>query len=452
MVLEFLLIIVFLFFCYRSSEMKILYLIFFLLPIHGSIKFLVFKDGGEIFAGWKELGILILFFRTLPLKNYAYPKLLNTFLLFSVVIIFYTVIGFSNGYPFAGTFKKVFFPFFLTIAVSKIRFTREQTKMFFLIILSGSLLINITGILDFISPALRLSFRVLLGATFEEADDGTKYFDISSFQIMGMDRVSGLITGGPNQMGVFNSAIMILGLFCWVNKAIFKFSRLQTRWVLLCLGASAFCLLTSFSRAGWAILVITFTYILIVDKQFRNFGLKYVFIVLSIIIVVIFSVPKIYYIIESTLSGKEASSAARGNMTMEALGYLFENPQGKGLGATDFAHTHFNTGLYFAESSLINLGIELGVFGMLLLLIFKFRMGLLIKKNIKNNGFASVGFGFMLGYIITSAVSVNTYENPFVYYAWMIFGLALNTSVFIKRNSKKQIKIKNEDINYNCNL
>ena len=137
---------------------------------------------------------------------------------------------------------------------------------------------------------------------------------------------------------------------------------------------------------------------------------------------------------------------------MEALGYLFENPQGKGLGATDFAHTHFNTGLYFAESSLINLGIELGVFGMLLLLIFKFRMGLLIKKNIKNNGFASVGFGFMLGYIITSAVSVNTYENPFVYYAWMIFGLALNTSVFIKRNSKKQIKIKNEDINYNCNL
>ncbi|WP_281310502.1 O-antigen ligase family protein [Flavobacterium flavigenum] len=455
MVLELLFLGAFLFYFFRVSEKRILYLIFFLLPIHGTIKYLVFKDGGEIFAVWKELGILALFFRTLNVKNYAYTEALKIFVFFSIFILVYTIIGIDNDYRIAGTFKKLFFPFFLTISVSKIRFTSSDIKMFFLIILLGSLLINITGVVDFVSPTIRYSFRNILGASFEEASDGTLYYDNSSFQIMGYDRVSGLITGGPNQMGIFNSAIVILGLFCWVNKANFKFSALQLWTLLICLGVSTFCLLTSFSRAGWAILLITFLYVLIVDERFRSFGLKYVLIALFFVTAIIFSVPKFYFIIESTLSGKEASASARGDMTLDALEYLFENPQGKGLGATDYAHTHFNTGLYFAESSLINFGIELGIFGLLLLLILKFRIGFLIRKNIGRNAFATIGFGFLLAYIITSAVSVNTYENPFVYYAWMIFGLSLNTQVFNKMRSRRLIKKNNhnnEDIYYSRNI
>lgn len=453
MVFELLLICIFLFFCYRSSEKQILYLIFFLLPIHGTIKFLVFKDGGEIFAVWKELGILILFFRTLPVKNYASVKVLSFFLFFSLFIIFYTFIGFYDGYKIAGTFKKLFFPVFLTISVSKMRFTSTDAKVFFLVILLGSLLINITGIVDFVSPNIRSSFRAVLGATFEETYDGTRFYDNPSYQIMGFDRVSGLITGGPNQMGIFNSAIVILGLFCWINRAYFKFSRFQMLYFLICLGASFFCLLTSFSRAGWAILLITFFSVLVIDKHFRNFGLKYVFMILSVAVILIFSMPKFYFIIESTLSGKELSSAARGNMTVDALEYLFENPLGKGIGATDFAHTHLNTGLYFAESSLINFGIEMGVAGLIMLLVLKLKIARLIRKNFARNGFATLGFGFIVAYIIASVVSINTYENPFVYYAWMIFGLSLNTQIFIKgkpRVSKKMALLISEPDKVMC--
>ncbi|AOW11044.1 O-antigen ligase family protein [Flavobacterium gilvum] len=454
MILELLLVGAFLIYCFQVSEKRILYLIFFLLPIHGSIKYLVFKGGGEIFAIWKELGILALFFRTLHVKNYASAEISKTFLIFSLFIIAYTMIGFGDGYQIAGAFKKLFFPVFLTISISKIRFTRSEAKMFFLVILLGSLIINITGIVDFVSPSMRYIFRSIMGASFQEGSDGTVYYDNSSMQIMGIDRVCGLMAGGPNQMGVFNSAILILGLFCWINKGSFKFSRSQIWCLLTCLGASSFCLLTSFSRAGWAILIITFIYVLIVDKHFRRLGLKYIVMALFFAVIVIFSVPKFFFIIESTLSGKEASSAARSDMTMDALNYLFDNPEGKGLGATDFAHTHLNTGLYFAESSLINFGIELGVVGVVLLLILKFKIGFLIRKNIARNGFASIGYGFLVAFIITSAVSVNTYENPFIYYAWMIFGLSLNTKIFYRRSSRKQIIKKNEnkDIYYSCNI
>jgi hypothetical protein len=437
MILELLLVGSFLLYCFRVSEKRILYLIFFLLPIHGTIKYLIFPEGGEIFTVWKELGILVLFYRTLHIKNYATDKIQIIFLVFFLFLIMYTMIGFGEGYPIAGTFKKLFFPVFLTLSISKIRFTPSDLKIFFLSILLGSLLINITGILDFVSPAMRISFRDMMGSTYQEASDGTRYYDVSSLQIMGFDRVAGLIAGGPNQLGMLNSVIVILGVFCWVNKASFKFSRIQIWCLLICLAVSAFCMLTSFSRAGWAMLSITFIYVLIFDKYFRSFGLKYVILGLIFVIIVIFSVPNFYYIIESTLSGKEASANARGDMTMNALEYLFDNPGGKGLGATDFAKTGLNPSLYFAESSLINFGIELGLAGLFLLLILKFKIGFLIRKNFARNGFSFIGFGFFLAYIITSAVSVNAYENPVVYYAWMIFGLSLNTEVFVRRSSRQ---------------
>ncbi|MGM8362810.1 O-antigen ligase family protein [Flavobacterium sp. ARAG 55.4] len=443
MILEFFLIAVFLIYCNQASEKRILFLIFFLLPIHGTIKYVVFPTGGEIFAIWKELGILVLFLRTLRLKHFAYNKIFSLFLLFSIFIFGYTLIGFYNDYPISTSFKKLFFPVFLTLSVSKIQFTRSDARNFFLIILLGSLLINITGIIDFISPTMRVTFRSVLGASFQEGSDGTLYYDNSSLQIMGFDRVCGLMTGGPNQMGIFNSAILILGIFAWVGRLSFKFSHFQFIGLKICIGASAFCLLTSFSRAGWAILLITLFYTLIVDKGFRKFGLKYVFITLFFIISVVFSVPKFYFIIESTLSGKEASSAARGDMTIDALNYFLNNTLGKGIGSTDFAHTHLNTDLYFAESALINFGIELGLLGLLLLIGLQIKIGSLISNNISRNGFSNLGIGFLIAYLITSAVSVNTYENPFIYYAWMIFGLALNTKIFIKRNPRVRNNINN---------
>lgn len=438
MLLELLLIGAFLLYFFLTTEKSILFLIFFLLPIHGTIKYLVFPDGGEIFAIWKELGILALFFRTFHVKNYANAKSFIFFLLFSLFIIVYTMIGIDEGYRIAGSFKKLFFPVFLTLSVSKIQFTKSDARKLFLIILFGSLLINITGIIDFISPSMRYVFRSLLRVSFQEGSDGTVYYDNSSLQIMGIDRVCGLITGGPNQMGMFNSAIVILGLFAWVSKASFKFSRFQIMGLIICIGVSSFCLLTSFSRAGWGILLITFFYTLIVDRDFRKFALKYV--VMVFIIGLIFSVPKLYFIIESTLSGKEASSAARGDMTLDALDYFFNNTLwiGKGLGATDFANTHLNSSLYFAESALINFGIELGFVGLIVFLVLKFKIGSLISKNTSRNGFSKLGLGFFFAYVITSAVSVNTYENPFVYYAWMIFGLSLNTRIFVIGSSTEK--------------
>ena len=128
---------------------------------------------------------------------------------------------------------------------------------------------------------------------------------------------------------------------------------------------------------------------------------------------------KVEEVILATLTGKEASSAARYSMTNDALDFLLNHPLGYGLGATSG-----DKSIYFAESSLINFGIEIGVIGLFLLLLLILHIYKSIRSN-KSNKTRRACCAFLIAYVMTSLVSVNTYENPFIYYAWLIFGFGL---------------------------
>lgn len=419
MVIEIFLILLFIFFCIKHNSKEILYFVFFLLPIHGTIKFVIFHSGGEIFAIWKEIGILFIYFKELRKTSYSTKSLFLIYLILAFVTLIFAIVGYENGFSITGSIKKLLFPCLLTIAVSKIKFSEDDIRHLLLYMFVGSILINITGVLDFFNPSIREIFRNMMRIGYSVSDDGTIFYDTNSFTIMGYERAFGLMAGGPNQMGIFNAGILF---FIIISILYYPkiYNNLNSKCILfIAMSLSAFCLIVSFSRAGMAMLFIALLILSFYDKRLRS---KIIWAILFFIIVLFIAAIYSHVIndvIISTLSGKEVSSASRVSMVNDAWNFLLNNPWGYGLGAVN------SDKIYFAESSIINFGIEIGICGLMVLFILFVNILCQIKKNFIYCKISKCSFSFFIAYIITSFVSVNPFENPFIYYAWLLLGLGL---------------------------
>lgn len=404
-----------------------------ILPIHGTVKYVIFPNGGTIFASWKEIAVLILFIKTFsgalikPLKSY-----LNLYCCFLLLIIFYLFIAFEYELPIMTRLKQLIFPSLILLSISKLKLGLNDIRKIIFFAGIGSLCINLTGLADFLSPSMRLMFRDLMRVGYVYDSMGNIYYDITSFKIMGFDRVCGLMAGGPNQMGVYNSFVCFSCIIYWtylkVNNGILNFC------FLIITILSAFCLLTSFSRAGMAILAISFfLYAMMLKTRYiAMFGFV-LFILLLVISMLSVIYPQIAEVLIGTFTGKEASSAARATMTLDALEFLFEHPFGFGIGASSYAHTYRRYAI-FAESSFINIAIDIGVIGLLVLtlLYYKCFKSILYRKNF----LSGLGACYLVANFIVSFVSVNPYENPYIYLSWIMFALS---AVYIYRDNAKKI-------------
>lgn len=412
-------IIAYFIFCLKASPKAILLSIFLLLPFHGFIKFALFKDTNTVFTIWKEIGIVFAYIKTMHRKNMGSGKLNCSVSFFLILLIVFLIIGDINHFYFLEDIRRFLFPILIIYPVSKIAYTESSIKKLIIYILIGSAIIDFTGVVDFLSPNTRLIMRTIMGTEFQIATDGTIYYNISSFKIMGLDRVCGLMGGGPNMMGMFNSVIFIIIVYAYVKKLFVTKVEKTFFYIasLLCL----FCLITSFSRTGWALIAITFFYISVTNKRFRKISLYTILTIFVFGIIAYFSNDIVKTVINGTFSGNEASAAERSNMTHSALQFLISHPLGYGLGAANNNTNH----VYFAESTIINLGISTGILGMLLYSNLLYVIFRIVKHN-KTNPFIMITPGFIVAYYISSWVSINTTENPFVYYAWLIMGLGMN--------------------------
>lgn len=427
MIYEIIIVLAYVLFCLNSNAKTIVLSIFLLLPIHGFVKFAVFPESGSIFTIWKELGILIALFK-LHSNGVISVKLHRAVFFFIIIVSIYAVEGLLSHYSFMGDIRKYIFAIPLMYVVYKVDYTEDDIKRLICLILFGASLINITGVVDFFSPELRFLMRNIMGTQYQIAADGTVYYDISSYKIMGLDRVCGLMGGGPNMMGVFNASIFMFAVYAYINDLfVTKFEKL---FFYISISLSVFCLILSFSRAGWALVFITFLYVVLSMPKYRKAGGYTILIGLLFGIFFYSTVDSVQIVINGTFSGNEASSAARSEMTQASWQYLLDNPFGYGLGATDNTSDNF---IYFAESTMINLGIATGIFGLLLYSYLIFTIYNLVKQN-KHNSFYIIAPGFIFAYYITAWVSVNVVENPFMYYAWLIFGLGLNKNLVTKRD------------------
>lgn len=417
-IVETLFLLFFILFAIKAKPVSTLCFMFFLLPIHGTLKVVLFSHGGNIFAIWKEIGILILLYRAYNFKVPTKNSLYKLILIFFAYALIFLGIGLAEKYSVTNSIKKLFFPCLLTLTISKINFSRTDILKIFSYCLLGSIIINISAVADFLSPSVRMFFRDLMKVGYVTGGDGTVYYDISSFKIMGIDRACGLIAGGPNQLGIFNSGIVTIGIMSFV---CFKdYLRRKTKfWWYSIFFLSAFSLIVSFSRAGWAMVILTIFFLFFIHAKFRSKVLAIFFIAAILSSIAYFTIPAVETVVDGTFTGKEASSAARGNMTQNSLSILINNPWGYGLGAANHSVSNY---VAFAESSWINFGFEIGIIGVLLLFAMLAQIALNTKNN-HGNDLAKFSLSFLFAYSITSLFSVNTFENPYIYYAWLIMGI-----------------------------
>lgn len=420
--LEILFVAVIFLFALAAKNKHTLALMFLLLPLHGFIKAFVFADSGNIFALWKELCILVIFIKTLNSKerneNVNINRIKSSFIIFLCYILFFFYIGYVNGFSVAVDVRQFIFPSLLLISISRMQFSNADLKMILSSIFIGTIIVNISGILDFVSPVLRILMRTMMGAGFTVGDDGNIYYENSSMRIMGLDRVAGISSGGPNMMGVFNAIILIFAAIAYQLR--FYYKKSEKIFLITICTMCAFCTLMSFSRAGWAIIVITFSILGYRDKKYRNTIIRLAFICSLLFVAAFYFIEQVHLIVSATFTGQEASSAARASMTQDSYSLLLQNPFGQGMGAANHDVEYYWS---FAESTLINLGFCCGFLGILLYLIHILRI---YKANIVRDILVCrYAAAFIIAYIIASAVSVNVVANPFVYYAWFMMGLGL---------------------------
>lgn len=419
MIIEIIIVIVIALFCVLTKrDIHILFLLALLLPIHDIIKFFLFSGGGSLFALWKEIAIIVYAIRIFNRKR-------NIRILFSYVMLFiltipYTVLGYVKGYTYAADLRTLVLPGLLVISLINTTISYADVKKIGLCLCLSFSIINITGVIDFVSPEMRYYFRSIWGYNYIYGDDGNIYYENSSMKILGVERVAGL-SAGPNSLGVNNSFFLyyLFMLFMVWGNSLYKNKNLILFVTASLL--SIFCLVFSFSRAGMAILLISIAVYLFVQKKNVRYLIASFMAFILLVSFVVYFFPIVYTVFEKTFSGNEASSAARGNMVSNSFLFLIEHPYGHGLGST--YHTSNFTAFYFAESSFINVGIQIGVWGLLILLGLFWQVLNQMKRN-RNNILAEFGCSFIVAMFVASWVSVNTFQNPFVYLSWMFLGLS----------------------------
>lgn len=422
-------------FALKAKPCNVLCLLFIILPYHGAIKEIIFHGGGNLFSFWKEIVIAILFVRSFSTKNKQVNGIMKLYGVFGLLCAVFLLIGYSNGFPLATRAKQLFLPLLIVTSSALVKMRQVDLRKVLMVVVFASVIVNLTIVLDFLSPELRLIMRTIMGVDFTVASDGTLLYEVTSYKIMGHDRACGLMGGGPNQTGVFESGVLMAGIYL----VMFHFKQMKSKFLkislLSALVLACFCWIVCFSRAGWAIIGITFFIVCLFTPKMRGLAIKLAVLGLLFGVVCFYTIDIFQDVIVGTLSGDEASSAERGNMTKSSWDFLISNPMGYGIGASDHSVDNY---VAFAESSMINFGIDVGIFGVALLSYIYFTIALCIYRNMRRSRYAMIGLGFCIAHYIASWVSVNPFENPFMMYAFFYIGLSMNKYLFIPSIRKRK--------------
>lgn len=426
--IEILLIIVYLSLCIIKDEKWIVCSLIILFPGHIFIKQLIelFIGPTSIFPLWYDIAISILFFKTI-IKHHSPIRYKFSFLLLVLMLFF----QFSSSYftlnpePNAiATFRLYLHCIALFITFSIIKFKTNDLSDIGKIFIYATIFYCIAGIIIYFF--FQQEFHILLGHI-EFGPKGMRYSS-PSFLIMGYERMFGMV-GGPNQFGVY-LAFTFVYLFFIKSQINPQISPLLINVAfLLCI----ICIILSFSRAGWAIVAITITFLYLINgNAYRAISsfFKISLLLCVLLIVINCIVPEAFDIIISSLNGDESSAAARGDIVKYGFSEITRNLGGHGLGTGTE-----KSGTPISESSIIICLYELGVFitayYYVLIIIITYRI---FKAKII---YSKILSSFVIATLITSIVSMNPFQYPYIYYFWSILGIASNYNIIQYLKQKK---------------
>lgn len=419
--MEFLIILLYVIFCLFSKKKWIICSLILLFPGH-----LFFKNILEVFRGeviffplWYDIGIFTLLIKTLLGRHCKYTMIKSLIILFLVLVVLYTS---TNDSEALTTLRIHLHCIALFVIWSVANFKKEDYILFKRTIIYATLFYCLTGIIIYFF--FQWQMHLLLGHL-EMTPQGWTYTS-PSFQIMGFERMFGMI-GGPNQFGVYMSFTFIALLF--TNRGE------EHSYEKLPLVLSGICLILSFSRAGWAVSVITIIIYNILygkGKQFFYSIIKFTMTASVALFVLALIVPEVSEIITASITGKEASAANRGDIVKNGFDEIATDFYGHGLGTGID-----KSGPTISESSMVILLYELGVFVTILYYYILLKTSFFVYK--KNVWYSYLLLAFVIATLITSVVSMNIFQYPYIYYLWSIVGLAANKRniIYLRRNGKK---------------
>jgi len=425
-------------FCLLGDKYKVLNIFIFIIPFHLFIKSLLtyFYGGGGIFASWKELVILIFAYKVFKTDSIA-PINKNLRLLFGffiVLILIYYLLAKSYGDALP-QLRDHIFPIILFFSVYSISWQEKKFKPTVTAFILGAFLSTIGGFVQ--HYFLNVPISTIKGTIDFIDASGYIQYTTTSPRIMGMERMSGLLSG-PNDFGVYLALMLSFCIFFLYSKAsISQLSRRRLLFIRVATISILICLLLSFSRAGWAIAV--FSIGLLVIRRRIKINKKVIFnSVLFIFLLVVFIIanfPSAFDIITNSLSGKEESAAARSESFTTGIEKNYSEPFGHGLGTADNRSALHE---FFVESAFLNISYEISVIGLLTLLLIHIFIVRTLRRRYKVSFFASLAAALSSASIIASFVSINTYGMPYIYLWWLMLGLGLNGSFALDTGSSEE--------------
>ncbi|MNQ33537.1 O-Antigen ligase [compost metagenome] len=350
-------------------------------------------------------------------------------MIYTFIIFIYFFI--SNIYEVAlPTLRDHLFPLIFFVSIYKMKFDNIIYGRLILVITISLFLTDFFGLIQHFFLNEQLS--QIMGRIDFIDETGYIQYTTNSARIMGFERMAGILGGGPNMFGIFNgfSIVFLSGVLTNRDKSII--SKRVSKFIIFTLMISLLCIILSFSRAGWAIVLTGIIILLILNKKINRLKYFAFFAFSSFLVILIVSIysSEVYDIIYNSVTAKEASASKRSEMITELIPIILDEPFGHGLGTTD---NRYKTKLFFAESAFTNIAFEIGILGFFYLILMHFKILRQIRKIVSSNYFSKISLAIGMASLVVSFVSVNTYGMPYIYLWWFILGIGINKSNLIGR-------------------
>lgn len=419
MIVQLIIILIVVFLAVKSNIENCILAIIFILPFQYFIKnvFIAFFGSASLVSLWKEIVVIICFFKIIKNQYYSNVKVNKNFPLLLFGVFFCCQLSLLALAPVKSeglvSFKVYCFPILATYCCMHMAIGAFFFKKLYRGILISSVLVFVVAHLQL--HFFSIPFAFLMDMTDGFSASGEVVFKHSASLIMGIQRMYGCFSG-PNELGLY-TALVISFLSYFLLRQTMP-SRLYTITLIIIIFGFA-TIIQTFSRVSWAFLGIFF--LIANTKRLLKRNTLIIGLLMLILFTIFFFVTDFGEIFTSSLKFEEVSAEARPDEFFSGIKMIVQNPFGLGLGTVQYGaekrlwETEIFWWLVFVEN-----GIFIGV------ALFIFYLNMAIKLFLSNQSIALLAGLLLIIAILLGFASAIIFEPIFLTILWIFIGLALN--------------------------
>lgn len=424
-----------------------------LIPFHAFLityfsDILALQGSEKIFlASWKELILIILALkvvwrayigRQFPFKILLVDKLI--FALFILSLITFAALKIDLIVGIWGL-RYDFELFIIYFVIRSFSWSKDEIiKAIKIILISGILVAIFTLIQAWFLPK---DFLVHFGYSDEILWSPKK--PIPAFQEIGGSGIirSQSFLAGPNQLGSYLLVLLSLVLGICIFKKALKWKVVFTLLGIL----FAIALFYTYSRSGWVgfgALFVVWSFIWAGKKHWLKVAGAYVGLLILVLVLVKTGVFGGNF--NDVYLQHQGSTPERIERVKDAFVEIIKHPVGIGIGQAGLVTTRFSDGQLIPENWYLQIGLELGILGLLIYIgiIIEFFRQLWIKlKTVTKNIDKKIALSALIGFVGLSVYGLFLHvwsDISTTFVSWFLMGLVFASMPEILENSKENNK------------